>query len=112
MLEQQDYTTVKITLGSNEKFASLNLPATPFKKDHLAITEENRALQNVIISILSFNIAMGLYPVVYQRENDGRLVRHVCPLKSAKKQISSQGGELDFFRMSTILICPFQVNLC
>lgn len=38
-----------------------------------------------------------MYPVVYQGENDGRLIRHVVPRVGLETQISFYGSSLDFY---------------
>lgn len=40
---------------------------------------------------------LGLYPVVYEGENDGELIRHVVPKDSNTQMISSHGSNLTFF---------------
>lgn len=46
---------------------------------------------------LSAHLEAGLWPVVYQGENDGHLIRHVCPMMQAEDKISSQGAKYDFY---------------
>lgn len=40
---------------------------------------------------------MRLWPVVYEGENDGYLIRHVCPIVKERNSVSSQGSQNDFF---------------
>ena len=47
--------------------------------------------------LLRAHLDAGLYPVVYQGENGGHLIRHVCPMITAENTISSHGGKHDFF---------------
>lgn len=68
------------------------LPPTPIETGFINESQ----LQTSILELIAFNISLGLYPVVYEGENNGRLIRHVCPKKSADHQISSHGSALDF----------------
>lgn len=47
--------------------------------------------------LLRAHLDAGLHPVVYQGENGGHLIRHVCPMMATENTISSQGGKYDFF---------------
>ncbi|OSI13182.1 hypothetical protein BWD07_01745 [Neisseria canis] len=49
------------------------------------------------MNLLSYICALELYPVVYQGENEGQLIRHVVPRLGLEKQISSYGSSMDFF---------------
>ncbi|WP_340610505.1 TauD/TfdA family dioxygenase [Xenorhabdus bharatensis] len=69
------------------------LPETPTETGYI----EEKEIKKSILSLIKFNIELGLYPVVYQGENDGRLIRNVAPKKSAKNQVSSHGYFHDFF---------------
>lgn len=69
------------------------LPETPI---HSGFVDESM-IEVSATNLVAFNLALGVYPVVYEGENDGRLLRNVCPRKSASKQISSHGSEFDFF---------------
>lgn len=46
---------------------------------------------------LSAHFEAGLWPVVYEGENDGHLIRHVCPMMHSENKISSQGAKQDFY---------------
>ncbi|WP_241585973.1 hypothetical protein [Rosenbergiella epipactidis] len=46
---------------------------------------------------LSADFDAGIWPVVYQGENNGHLIRHVYPSKTAEGKISSQVGKFDFY---------------
>jgi len=48
-------------------------------------------------ALLSAHFEAGLWPVVYLGENDGHLIRHVCPMMKAEEKISSQGGKFYFY---------------
>lgn len=69
------------------------LPETPINTGFV----DEILIQIAATNLVAFNLALGVYPVVYEGENDGRLIRNVCPRKSASKQISSHGSEFDFF---------------
>lgn len=45
---------------------------------------------------LSIHSVLGINPVVYEGENDGRLFRHVIPSRSSSSQKSSHGSRLRF----------------
>lgn len=45
---------------------------------------------------LSIFSALGIHPVVYEGENDGRLFRQVVPAKSAAREKSSHGSKFEF----------------
>ncbi|MBJ2181482.1 TauD/TfdA family dioxygenase [Pseudomonas veronii] len=45
---------------------------------------------------LSIHSLLGINPVVYEGENDGRLFRHVIPSRNASSQKSSHGSRLRF----------------
>ncbi|UOO82033.1 hypothetical protein LVJ83_00710 [Uruburuella testudinis] len=49
------------------------------------------------INLLAYITALGLYPVVYQGENEGRLIRHVVPKKGLENEISSYGSSKTFY---------------
>ncbi|MDO4906300.1 TauD/TfdA family dioxygenase [Neisseria sp.] len=49
------------------------------------------------ISLLAYLYALNLYPVVYEGENNGHLIRHVVPRKGLEKQISSYGSNETFY---------------
>ncbi|EGY27885.1 putative taurine catabolism dioxygenase [Candidatus Regiella insecticola 5.15] len=64
------------------------LPDTPVDEGTVA----NSKIPVSTISLTAYCIALSLYPVVYQGENQGRLIRHVVPRRNAEKQISSHGS--------------------
>ncbi|RBJ82508.1 hypothetical protein C3L29_014730 [Pseudomonas sp. MWU12-2534b] len=45
---------------------------------------------------LSLQSLLGIHPVVYEGENDGRLFRHVIPSRTSSSQKSSHGSRLRF----------------
>ncbi|WP_242507915.1 TauD/TfdA family dioxygenase [Rickettsiales endosymbiont of Peranema trichophorum] len=53
-------------------------------------------MQPIYVMILAILKHLGIYPVVYEGENSGMLVRNICPLMQTKYHVSSQGGVLDF----------------
>lgn len=82
-------------LWSLPQFNAEELARTPvFPSDAESVEKKNAALHG---ALLSAHFEAGLWPVVYQGENDGHLIRHVCPMKHAGEKISSQGGKYDFY---------------
>ncbi|WP_156816475.1 TauD/TfdA family dioxygenase [Oceanimonas smirnovii] len=57
----------------------------------------NQEITNSAISLVSYCVSLSLYPVVYQGENDGRLIRHVVPKRTATEQTSSHGSTKTFY---------------
>lgn len=74
---------------------SYKLPPTPINLKLAEISEEQIAA--LVKKLIACTISLGLYPVVYEGENNGRLIRHVCPMEESVGEISSQGGVYDFF---------------
>lgn len=70
-----------------------NLPNTPVIEAYLPDSEIPIASK----SILKFLEQMDIFPVVYEGENDGRLIRHVVPKASNSDVVSSHGSLLTFF---------------
>ncbi|MBT9183712.1 MULTISPECIES: TauD/TfdA family dioxygenase [Pectobacterium] len=67
-------------------------PMTPSDVDYI----ESKNI-DLYAAYLSAHFEAGLWPVVYQGENDGHLIRHVCPMISSGNKISSQGAKYDFY---------------
>lgn len=67
-------------------------PVVPSYADY--VESKNAALHG---AYLSAHFQAGLWPVVYQGENNGHLIRHVCPMLQAEEKISSQGAKYDFY---------------
>lgn len=68
------------------------LPCTPTKTGFVDECKIFAIIQEIFGSLCN----MGLYPVVYEGENDGRLLRHVVPLQGKEDQISSYGSKESF----------------
>lgn len=68
------------------------LPCTPTKTGFL---DEND-IPITMKSLFCHLGQMGVYPVVYEGENDGRLVRNVVPKEGMERQISSYGSKESF----------------
>lgn len=82
-------------LWSLPQFKASELAETPmYASDAQEVEKKNSDLHG---AYLAAHLAAGLWPVVYQGENDGHLIRHVCPMKKAEEAISSQGGKFDFY---------------
>ncbi|STO62117.1 hypothetical protein [Haemophilus aegyptius] len=47
--------------------------------------------------MVSYCLSLGVYPVVYEGENEGKLLRHVVPKQGLENQISSYGSNETFF---------------
>lgn len=69
------------------------LPDTPTETGFVHYSE----IPVTSISLLSYLHALNLYPVVYEGENNGQLIRHVVPRKGLEKQISSYGSNETFY---------------
>lgn len=70
-----------------------NLPKTPIQEAYIPDSK----IPQSSISILSFLDTLGIFPVVYEGENDGNLIRHVVPKLSNSEVVSSHGSLLTFF---------------
>lgn len=68
------------------------LPLTPTSSGFVDETDILETIQ----SLFSYLSGMKLYPVVYEGENDGRLLRHVVPREGMEKEISSYGSRRSF----------------
>lgn len=68
------------------------LPDTPTKEAYLPDSQIPIASQ----SILRFLDKINIFPVVYEGENDGKLIRHVVPKSSNSDVVSSHGSLLSF----------------
>lgn len=68
------------------------LPLTPTTSGFVDETEIIETVQ----SLFSYLSGMQLYPVVYEGENNGKLLRHVVPREGMEKQISSYGSKESF----------------
>lgn len=82
----QDFSVTNLEIDAR-------LPHIPVESGFIHLELIARSVRELI----SFNVALGLYPVVYEGENDGQLIRNVCPKKSTQFHISSHGSSLDFF---------------
>ncbi|WP_241640807.1 TauD/TfdA family dioxygenase [Rosenbergiella epipactidis] len=90
ILHSESYIIWKI-----KDFDTHELADTPVKSPDAQLVElKNSDLHG---AYLSAHFDAGIWPVVYQGENNGHLIRHVCPLKTAEGKISSQGGKFDFY---------------
>lgn len=69
-----------------------DLPLTPTLSGYVDENLIIKPLQGLFHHLRSF----GLYPVVYQGENDGRLVRNVVPRQGMEQKISSYGSKIAF----------------
>lgn len=69
------------------------LPNTPIEEAYISNSEIPVASQ----AILRFLQEIDVFPVVYEGENDGKLIRHVVPKSSNSDVISSHGSLLTFF---------------
>ncbi|HGU5460819.1 hypothetical protein [Klebsiella pneumoniae] len=67
-------------------------PVVPSYADY--VESKNAELHG---AYLSAHFQAGLWPVVYQGENEGHLIMHVCPMLQAEEKISSQGAKYDFY---------------
>lgn len=77
----QDFSVTNLEIDAR-------LPHTPVESGFIHLELIARSVRELI----SFNVALGLYPVVYEGENDGQLIRNVCPKKSTQFHISSHGS--------------------
>lgn len=69
------------------------LPDTPTKTAFV----ENDEIPTTALNLISYCVALGIYPVVYQGENEGKLIRHVVPKQGSENQISLYGSNETFF---------------
>ncbi|GAA3912055.1 hypothetical protein GCM10022405_41590 [Gibbsiella dentisursi] len=77
------------------QFDTVKLTKTPIHPtDADYVESKNSELHG---AYLSAHFEAGLWPVVYQGENDGHLIRHVCPMIQSEDQVSSQGAKYDFY---------------
>ncbi|MDX7988105.1 hypothetical protein FE392_12300 [Xenorhabdus sp. 12] len=76
------------------------LPETPTKTGYI----EEEEIKKSILSLIKLNIEIGLYPVVYQGENNGRLIRNVVPKKVQKIKLAHMAIFMIFSHMSIIQI--------
>lgn len=67
-----------------------NLPPTPFSK------ECSFEIDKIGLPLLTLHCKLNIFPIVYEGENDGRLIRHVAPMQKSQSHISSQGSVYDF----------------
>ena len=91
-----DFEKAKLAL-SNNNYAILSLPLS----SHIPLTPTEGdfnvfEIKEIAVMLLSIHNSLGLFPVVYEGENDGRLIRNVCPVKKSTSQIGSQGSMYDF----------------
>lgn len=69
------------------------LPDTPIQTGFVS----NNAIFETAINLIAYLNALKLYPIVYEGENDGRLIRHVVPRLGFEEQISSYGSSETFY---------------
>lgn len=74
------------------EFSTYDLPPTPTLTAFIDESLLSDPLQGLFGHLADF----GLYPVVYQGENDGRLVRNVVPRQGMENKISSYGSKYSF----------------
>lgn len=86
ILREKGYVVSKIEIDDD-------LPNTPVETGFVENTEIPKASTN----LLSYCISLDIYPVVYEGENEGKLIRHVVPRKGKEDQISSYGSNQTFF---------------
>ena len=67
-----------------------DIPKTPFNKDY------SQKIDLLGLPLLNLYHKLDIYPVVYEGENYGKLIRHVAPMKFANQHISSHGAQYDF----------------
>ena len=77
------------------RFNAEELTQTPVTPSYANYVESKNA--ELHGAYLSAHFQAGLWPVVYQGENDGHLIRHVCPIMQSEEKISSQGAKHDFY---------------
>lgn len=71
------------------------LPKTPVIPSCVNLAEtENKLLYG---ALLATHFELDIWPVVYEGENEGHLIRHVCPMITEENAISSYGGKYDFY---------------
>lgn len=68
------------------------LPDTPIDTGFV----DDWDIRVAVRSLLAYNISLGLFPVVYEGENDGRLIRHVVMRSGFAEKRSSHGGKVSF----------------
>ncbi|QLH64515.1 TauD/TfdA family dioxygenase [Serratia symbiotica] len=76
-------------------FEGYQLTDTPVMPDFANYVEKHNG--DLHGALLRAHFDVGLWPVVYEGENNGHLIRHVCPLLTKADTISSQGGAHDFY---------------
>lgn len=85
-LRKQGYVVSNIQIDNK-------LPNTPTKTGFVA----NEEIPISSLNIISYCLSLGVYPVVYQGENEGKLIRHVVPREGLENQISSYGSKETFY---------------
>lgn len=80
------YVVSKIDIDSD-------LPPTPTLTGFV----ENKEIELSALNLVSYCLSLGIYPVVYEGENEGKLLRHVVPKQGLENQISSYGSNETFF---------------
>lgn len=68
------------------------LPPTPTRTGYV----ENKEIPTAAKFLIAYNIGVGLFPVVYEGENDGHLIRHVVPRNGFDRKVSSHGASISF----------------
>ena len=76
-------------------FKKETLTETPVLPSYVNYVESKNS--NLHGAYLAAHFEAGLWPVVYQGENDGHLIRHVCPMMQSEDKISSHGAKFDFY---------------
>lgn len=82
-------------LWSLPQFKADELTETPVLPSYADYVERKNS--DLHGALLSAHFEAGLWPVVYQGENNGHLIRHVCPMMKSEDKVSSQGGKFDFY---------------
>ncbi|GAA3589679.1 hypothetical protein GCM10023078_16770 [Gibbsiella greigii] len=88
-LEEECYVIWKLP-----QFNTIELTQTPVLPTYADYVESKNS--DLHGAYLSAHFEAGLWPVVYQGENDGHLIRHVCPMLHSENKVSSQGARYDF----------------
>lgn len=88
-----------------------SLPKTPVNPLYINLIEpENKLLYG---ALLAAHFELDIWPAVYEGENEGHLIRHVCPMVTQENAISSYGEKYDFYPHvdnSDLLISDESIN--
>ena len=83
-LQRNNFTVLSLPINCN-------IPRTPIDGNF-----DVMEIKEIALMLLNVHHNLGLLPVVYEGENDGQLIRNVCPIEKNKNQIGSQGSVYDF----------------